>query len=167
MDTVMIHFCSNVVADRRNPHRIEPVIEMFRSVGLSAHYLIDRDGRIFQLVAENRVAYHAGRGVLAWRRELENNLNEHSIGIEILAIGSEREMSQFVSPNLYQEIAASDIGFTKMQYSALRALLQGIRNRHPGVALNRRSIVGHEDYAPGRKVDPGELFDWTEIGLSR
>jgi N-acetyl-anhydromuramyl-L-alanine amidase AmpD len=37
--------------------------------------------------------------------------------------------------------------------------------RHPEVAPARTHIIGHDEYAPGRKTDPGELFDYTQIGL--
>ena len=47
---------------------------------VSCHYLVWEDGRIFQLVPEAARAWHAGRG--SWKGE--EDLNSHSIGIEIV-----------------------------------------------------------------------------------
>lgn len=113
-----------------------------REAKVSAHYLIRRDGHIFQMVDENKRAWHAG--VSFWRGETD--MNSASIGIELDHEGH----------NERGEMAA----FPEAQMQALIALLEDVTARH---AINRHNIVGHSDIAPGRKIDPGEAFDWAAL----
>jgi N-acetylmuramoyl-L-alanine amidase len=112
----------------------DPVAEV------SAHYLIDEDGTIFQLVAEARRAWHAGRG--AWAGA--DDINDRSIGIELVNPGHEFGYRGFPGP----------------QMAALEELCQGIMSRHP---IPPHRVLGHSDVAPDRKEDPGELFDWARL----
>lgn len=108
--------------------------------GVSCHYLIDEDGRVLRMVAEEDRAWHAGRSY--WRGVHE--VNACSIGIEIVNPGH-------------------DLGyrpFTKMQMEALLPLLGDIVERH---GIEPANVVGHSDVAPARKQDPGELFDWARL----
>lgn len=107
---------------------------------VSAHYLIDEDGTVWQLVAEENRAWHAG--LAYWRGE--TNINARSIGIELVNPGHEFGYRPFPEP----------------QMKTLRALSQNILMRHP---IEARNVVGHADVAPSRKEDPGELFDWAEM----
>ena len=107
---------------------------------VSAHYLIEEDGRIFQLVPEAQRAWHAG--VSYWRGH--KSLNARSIGIELVNPGH-------------------DFGyrpFPELQMMALEKLALDILARHP---IPSRNVVGHSDIAPTRKNDPGELFDWRSL----
>lgn len=104
---------------------------------VSAHYLVEEDGRVFHLVPEEKRAWHAG--VSYWRGITD--VNSASIGIEIVNKGHEFG---------YQP-------FPKMQMQAVRDLCRGILSRH---TIPARNIIGHSDIAPERKQDPGELFDW-------
>lgn len=104
---------------------------------VSAHYVVDEDGRLYRLVAEDHCAWHAG--ISAWRGF--RNVNEISIGVEIVNPGHEWG---------YQ-------AFPKKQMEAVAELCKGIIQRHNIAA---RNVVGHSDVAPQRKTDPGELFDW-------
>lgn len=104
---------------------------------LSAHFLIDRRGRITQFVSTARAAYHAGRS--SWQgREA---CNDFSIGIEL----------------------EGDAGhaFTGRQYLSLARLCRDLMKAYPAVTPER--IVGHSDISPGRKADPGPMFDWTRF----
>lgn len=112
------------------------------SYEVSAHYLIGRCGRVWQLVAEDRRAWHAGAG--AWGGITD--VNSASIGVEIDNDG----LSPFPEPAM----------------AALEGLLPGIMARH-GIGPER--VIGHQDMAPGRKIDPGRRFDWRRLarqGLS-
>jgi len=107
---------------------------------VSAHYLVEEDGRIFLLVPEDRRAWHAG--VSSWLGR--GDVNGRSIGVEIVNPGHEFGYRRFPEP----------------QMAAVIALCQDIVTRH---GLRRDAVVGHADVAPARKEDPGELFDWARL----
>ncbi|CAN0298004.1 unnamed protein product, partial [Chrysoparadoxa australica] len=98
------------------------------------------DGRVFQLVAEDRRAWHAGQGV--WRGC--SDINSASIGIEIVNGGHD-----FGLPD-----------FPEAQLQAVLTLCQDILDRHPIKACD---VIGHSDLAPDRKQDPGEKFPWKRF----
>ncbi len=105
--------------------------EVLRTLKVSAHFLIRRDGCIVQFVSANDKAWHAGVSVFAGRERC----NDFSIGIEL-------EGTDF------------DL-FTLPQYAALVALTQALQLRYP-----LTDVAGHEHIARGRKTDPGPSFDW-------
>jgi N-acetylmuramoyl-L-alanine amidase len=107
---------------------------------VSAHYLIEEDGRVFALVDEDARAWHAGRAF--WRGV--RDINSTSIGIELVNPGHAFGYRLFPKP----------------QIDALIALGRDIVTRHRIAAHN---VVGHSDIAPGRKQDPGELFPWHDL----
>lgn len=111
---------------------------------VSAHYLIEEDGRIFQLIDEVQRAWHAGKS--HWRGITD--VNSASIGIEIVNPGHE-----FGYRN-----------FTPEQMASLIPLVSEIKARH---GITRGNIVGHSDIAPARKQDPGELFNWHALARLR
>jgi len=106
---------------------------------VSAHYLIDRDGSIVQLVSESERAWHAGK---SWWGGI-TDVNSSSIGIELDNTGSEP--------------------FADAQIDALLALLADIRQRYPIPAAN---FIGHGDVAPTRKDDPSPLFPWARLAAA-
>ncbi|MCL2842983.1 MAG: N-acetylmuramoyl-L-alanine amidase [Oscillospiraceae bacterium] len=159
---IVVHFISNVIENRTNPYILADIQRIFRDYGVSAHYIIDRDGTIHLAVDESRVAFHAGAGTLAGFPEYENNLNQHSIGIELLGIGTQEEMSLYVTAAEYDALAPDLIGFTDAQYEALNWLLHDILARHPMIQPNRTHIIGHSEYSP-TKNDPGALFEWERL----
>ena len=110
---------------------------------VSAHYLIDENGDVHRLVAEERRAWHAG--VAYWRGN--RNINDRSIGVELVNPGHEFGYRSF----------------PELQMTALFDLAQGIVARH---SIPMRNVVGHSDIAPDRKVDPGELFDWRGLAAA-
>jgi N-acetylmuramoyl-L-alanine amidase len=170
VDMIMLHFCSDCIEHPENPYNYHRIMEIFTSVTVSAHYLIDREGVVHRFVPETNVAYHAGRGNIDWMPERANKLNEYSIGIEMLNISTWNDMALFKMPKeKYDAIATKHpdwIGYTDAQYAALKALIEQIRSRHPAIVFDRKHIIGHSEYAgTGRRTDPGELFDYTRIGL--
>ena len=110
---------------------------------VSAHYLIEEDGRLFRLVDEAERAWHAGAGL--WRGD--SNINDRSIGIELVNPGHEYGYRPFPAA----------------QMAALIGLARDILARHP---LPAQNVVGHSDVAPMRKQDPGELFDWRALAAA-
>ncbi|MDZ7712512.1 MAG: N-acetylmuramoyl-L-alanine amidase [Rhodovibrio sp.] len=107
---------------------------------VSAHYLIEEDGRILRLVPEELRAWHAG--VACWAGKTD--INDRSIGIELVNPGHEFGYR----------------AFPEAQMAALIDLAEAIRTRHP-IPCSR--VLGHSDVAPERKQDPGELFDWPRL----
>jgi N-acetylmuramoyl-L-alanine amidase len=170
VDMIMLHFCSDCVEHPENPYNVTRIKEIFTSAGVSAHYLIDRQGLVHRFVPEAKVAYHAGRGHLDWMPERTNNLNAYSIGIEMLNVSAWEDMQIFMPKEKYDAFVAShpkeDIGYTDKQYAALKELVADIRRRNPHIPFDRKHIIGHSEYAgSARRTDPGVLFDYTRIGL--
>ena len=115
---------------------------------VSAHYLVEEDGRVFQMVDENRRAWHAGVG--EWRGI--TNINSASIGIEIVNGGHNFSNEDGTLP-----------AFPDAQVNALIPLCKDILDRH-GIGPN--GVVGHSDIAPERKDDPGEAFPWAGLAAA-
>lgn len=160
VEKVMIHFTSAVMLDAQNPYDYDLVRSIFEDNKLGIHYLLDRDGTIYCFLPESRSAWHAGKGSFQ-KEKYTNNMNRYSIGIELMGIGSENDMSIYLTSKQYQALDSSLIGFTDAQYASLKALLADICNRHQ-IPMNRENIIGHQEYNPG-KNDPGELFQWDRI----
>lgn len=112
-----------------------PYFEEIKDLRVSAHCLINRLGEITQYVNFNDMAWHAGLSCFNGREKC----NEFSIGIELE--GSNNQP------------------FTESQYQTLIQLTQTLMVAYPQITLER--IVGHSDISPGRKIDPGQYFDWT------
>ncbi len=104
---------------------------------VSAHYVIEEDGTVWNLVDEAECAWHAGLSY--WRGH--RNVNNISIGIEIVNPGHEWGYRTF----------------PQVQMEAVAELSRGIVARH---SIEPHNVVAHSDVAPARKEDPGELFDW-------
>ncbi|MEA3320221.1 MAG: N-acetylmuramoyl-L-alanine amidase [Bacillota bacterium] len=162
---VMLHFTNNALRSPEDPYDMEEVYALFEEYEVSAHYMIDRDGEIYFMVPEERAAFHAGKGHLLNYQEYESGLNDYSIGIELLAIGTKEEMLSIMPADVYDSISPSDIGYTDAQYASLKILLEDILKRNPLIQNDREHIIGHHEYAPVRKSDPGELFNWSRIGF--
>lgn len=107
---------------------------------VSSHYLVHEDGRIVQMVRERDRAWHAGRSFWGGATDI----NSCSIGIEIVNPGHE----------------LGYVPFPAAQIDAVIALCRGIIDRHP---IPPERVLGHSDVAPGRKIDPGELFPWERL----
>ena len=119
---------------------------------VSSHYLIgDGPAKVYQLVDENRRAWHAGES--QW--EGRTWLNSTSIGIEIVNPGfTDTPNGRIWYP------------YSEAQVQAVIALLKDIVKRN---GINPRHVIGHSDIAPLRKLDPGPLFPWKRLadaGLS-
>lgn len=112
---------------------------------VSAHYLVEEDGKIFSLVDENMRAWHAG--VSKW--ENDENINDLSIGIEIVNAG-----------HPYPGYESVYKPFAEVQMEAVTRLALEIVERHK---IKPYHVLGHSDVAWRRKIDPGELFDWKKL----
>jgi AmpD protein len=108
-----------------------PYFTDLKGLRVSAHFFVRRDGAIIQFVPVGRRAWHAGGS--SWRGRAR--CNDFSIGIELEG--------------------TDDSAFEPVQYARLAKLVNVLRARLP-----LREIAAHSDIAPGRKADPGPLFDW-------
>lgn len=161
VEFIMLHFCSNVVANLQNPYDIQQVRQIFIEYEVSIHYIIDRDGTVYCYIPENRAAWHAGKGTWNNDDKYTNDMNRYSIGIEMLAIGSQGDMAQYLTEEQYSQLDDSLIGYTEAQYQSLDSLLDIICENN-NIPRDKEHIIGHEEYSP-LKTDPGELFDWNRI----
>jgi AmpD protein len=148
VDAVVLHHISLPPGEFGGPHvldfflnrldpRAHPYFREISELRVSSHFFVSRSGEVFQLVDTDLKAWHAGVSSLAGRPDV----NRFSVGIELE--GDE------VTP------------YAEAQYESLRRLLRELRAAHPAIGPDR--IVGHEHVAPGRKRDPGPLFDWGRV----
>lgn len=158
---VMLHFTSAVAVQPQDPYELDTVRKIFTDYGTSIHYLLDRDGTVYCYIPEDLVAWHAGKGTFAGDEKYTNKMNYYAIGIEILAIGSQADMSLYLTAEQYDALDDSLLGYTDEQYEALKLLVADICRRN-GIPMDRNHVLGHQEYAPG-KNDPGELFDWERF----
>ncbi|HVJ38036.1 MAG TPA: N-acetylmuramoyl-L-alanine amidase [Stenotrophomonas sp.] len=121
--------------------------------GNSGHYYIDRDGRIEQYVALERVAHHV-RGH-----------NAHSLGIELVNRGRYPHWLDARHQQMREP-------YPEAQLLALESLLHWLRAQLPALA----DIAGHDALDTSletasddpslqvrRKLDPGPQFPWPRI----
>lgn len=134
IDMLVLHYTDMASAAASLDRLCDPEAQV------SAHYLIDEDGTIHQLVAEAERAWHAG---LAYWRGIRD-INSRSIGIELQNPGH----------------GLGYRPFPDAQIDSLVALSRDLLTRHP---IRPRDILGHSDVAPARKRDPGELFPWPRL----
>ncbi|OQP87824.1 N-acetylmuramoyl-L-alanine amidase [Rhizobium rhizosphaerae] len=110
---------------------------------VSSHYLVHEDGRIDQLVPEQRRAWHAGRSL--WKGVEDNN--SHSIGVEIVNAGHPGGLPDY----------------PEAQIAAVAELCLDCVKRW---SIAPEMVLAHSDIAPVRKVDPGEKFPWKNLYLT-
>lgn len=132
IDTIIIHSSYNPFDN--DYYNVDKILDIYKSYGVSAHYLIDRQGTIYKLVEEKDIAYHAGKSRMPDERI---NVNNFSIGVELIYHKNE-------NPNKYQ-------------YQSLNKLINNIKSRY-----QIKYILGHKDIAPQRKDDPWN-FDWDKL----
>jgi AmpD protein len=111
-----------------------PYYREIQFLRVSAHFLIRRDGGLVQFVPCDLRAWHAGAS--NWHGI--ERCNDFSIGIELEG--------------------SDELPFNPPQYAVLARLIHILQQRYP-----IEDIVGHAEIAPGRKTDPGPLFDWARL----
>jgi hypothetical protein len=143
IDTIVLHHTAGSTA--------QGAIDWWKSSQkASAHYVIDKDGTIYQTVDEKYKAWHAGccidktSGCSPCINPEAATYNDRSIGIEIVNTGCEK--------------------YTAEQYASLSALIESIRLRHPAILEDNNNIIGHFQITKG-KWDVSSAFDWSKIDL--
>lgn len=114
-----------------------PYFASIANLKVSAHLLIKRDGEIVQFVPFNQRAWHAGESFFNGK----TRCNDFSIGIELEG--------------------TDDIPYTQQQYEKLSDVVKLLMHAYPEITKDR--VVGHVDIAPGRKTDPGPVFNWNYL----
>ena len=107
---------------------------------VSCHYIINKKGKIFQMVLDKHSAWHAGKS----RWQNYRNLNKYSIGIELVNRGH----------------AYGYENYSKKQINSLIKLCKKLKTKY---RLKKENFLGHSDVAPLRKIDPGEKFPWEKM----
>lgn len=125
----IIDFFQNTLDTSAHPYFVE-----IAGQKVSSHFLISRQGQVFQFVSTKQRAWHAGVSEFLGRERC----NDFSIGIEMEGDG--------------------DSSFEEIQYQQLSILIQNIQKEFPNL-----QFAGHSDIAPQRKMDPGKFFDWTKL----
>jgi hypothetical protein len=132
IDTIIIHSTYNSLGG--DQFSLEKILSIYKSYGVAPHYIIDRDGKIYCLVADENIAYHAGKSQMPDGRTDANNF---SIGIELVNSKTEKP--------------------TDDQYAALKKLISQLKSEY-----KIKYILGHNQIAPIRKDDPWN-FDWRKV----
>lgn len=140
---------------------------------LSAHLVVSRAGEITQLVPFNRRASHAG--VSEWKGQ--KWCNNFSIGIEIANWGllkGKADALNFLAWNGKSLVPSSQVveathkygkpsgyweTFPKAQYEAVVIVSRMLFEAYPSLV----DIAGHDDVAPGRKIDPGPAWPMDQF----
>ena len=104
---------------------------------VSSHFFIGKNGKVYNLVKENKTAWHAGKS--CWSNF--KNLNKNSIGIELANKGHE-------------------FGYTNFKKKQILSLIMVIKMIIKKYKIEKKNVVAHSDIAPLRKMDPGEKFPW-------
>ena len=106
---------------------------------VSCHYFIDQQGALYQLVKDDKIAWHAG--VSEW--DGKASLNKYSLGIEIS------------NPD-----TKGTVPYHKCQYITLEKLLKHLMQTY---SIPSKNVLGHCHIAPGRKTDPNPHFNWQML----
>ena len=111
---------------------------------VSSHFLINQNGKVYRLVQDNQIAWHAGKS--CWGNY--KNLNKNSIGIELVNKGHR-------------------FGYTNYKKKQISSLIKICKSLIKKYKIKKKNVVGHSDIAPLRKKDPGEKFPWKELANSK
>ena len=142
VDMLVLHYTGMDTGDAALARMRDPASEV------SAHYMVWEDGRITQLVGEDKRAWHAG--VSTWQGD--DDLNSRSIGVEIVNGGHDVPLPDGTLPP-----------YPDVQIEALIALCRHVLAEYD---IPPSRIVAHSDIAPARKTDPGEHFPWARLAAS-
>ena len=107
---------------------------------VSSHFVINQNGKVYRLVQDNQIAWHAGKS--CWGKY--KNLNKNSIGIELVNKGHQ-------------------FGYTNFKRKQISSLIKICKSLIIKYKINNKNIIGHSDIAPLRKKDPGEKFPWKKL----
>jgi len=132
IDTIIIHSSYDSIG--KDPYSVSGITNEYKQYNVAPHYLIDRDGKIYQLVKDSDVAYHAGVSKMPDGRA---NVNDFSIGIELMNTKTDH--------------------YTEAQYDSVKEIVSYLKSKYV-----IKNLLGHNMVAQGRKDDPWN-FEWKKI----
>ena len=104
---------------------------------VSSHFVINENGKVYRLVQDRQIAWHAGKS--CWGKYKQ--LNKNSIGIELVNKGHR-------------------FGYSNFKKKQLLSLIKICKFLIKKYKIKKKNILGHSDISPLRKIDPGEKFPW-------
>lgn len=125
---IILHHTGSSASDEAN------IKYLNKNDKVSAHYLVGIDGKIYQLVDDDMIAYHAGNSKYSGFNSKNNSLNHCSIGIEVNSDG---------------------INFSKEQKISTNNLILYLMNKYKIPAKN---VLRHKDISTTGKIDIGDNF---------
>jgi N-acetyl-anhydromuramyl-L-alanine amidase AmpD len=147
-DTIVIHSMHAMPLAPESPLETAALLAILCVHDVSCHYLIQRSGEIFQLVPDEKRAWHCGGSIMPYP-DLRMGANAFSIGIELASLPAQP--------------------FANEQYEALEKLCRSCIARYPSIS----SVLGHEHIAGSEsvarqlrfdeKLDPGPAFVWSGV----
>ena len=158
-DTIVIHFTAgSSLASSVN-------VLTNADSGVSAHFVVGRNGDIVQMLPTNKIAWHAGES----HYEGRSGLNQYSIGIELDNAGQLKARGDGTYESWFGEVYGENevlaaqhanqqgIGYwhkyTEVQIARTLSICKTLSSYY-----DISTVVGHEEIAPARKVDPGPAF---------
>lgn len=139
---IVMHYASAVNVTPDDPFNVDSICKIFEDYIVSAHFMIDRSGTIYELVPLPKKAYHAGKSIMDGRRFCNN----YCIGIEL--------------------VGGKQWDYTKEQLDSAVELCVDLCAKY---AISTSKIQGHDevranwrafDKSPPPKPDPGKHFPW-------
>lgn len=127
---------------------------------VSCHLIVGPRGELVQCASFRTIAYHAGASTYRGR----TGVNSFSVGIELVNPGYKRPGIRWTHTGTKRAEHKHGGPFREWylypdaQYDALNDILDLLRRRYGPLP-----VVGHDDIAPGRKIDPGPAFDWSRV----
>jgi N-acetyl-anhydromuramyl-L-alanine amidase AmpD len=128
VDTVVLHWASSPI--------LSEAITKVKAINLGYHFIIDKDGQVYQGSPLNKFVGHAGNSYGPRGGEA----NVHSIGIAFIIRSGKSE------------------DFTEEMYNSCANLIKDIKISIPTL----KYITGHHWISPGRKFDP-ETLNWNTL----
>lgn len=164
VDTIVLHYTALPLEDT-----IAEFLDERSEV--SAHFVVDRDGTVIQMVRLEERAWHAGASMLGGRQ----NVNDFSIGVELVNWGLLRKRGDtfYTWKEDWTHVYSGEAPvfahdehwepYSEAQYDVLAQLVAHLRYKFP--AISRETVVGHSDVClpDGRKIDPGGAFDMSKV----
>ncbi|WP_342065793.1 N-acetylmuramoyl-L-alanine amidase [Achromobacter kerstersii] len=161
---LIVHYTAGTALDGATTWFMDPNSEV------SAHFIIDHDGTIVQMIRLNRRAWHAGKS--SWGDY--QGMNQFSFGVELVNAGMLNKTAEGNWVNYSGKKISSDqviIARHKHQSDERGWQIYPEAQLNSLVELGRLlttkygilDVLGHDDVAPNRKQDPGPAFPMISI----